>query len=208
MYLAMAGAQVTVTMIHTPGAYYSIKSATNGYQGWVLAFIGDRCATKEPNPICLPMDKTWQWFTGKAIIDDTKFLEYHGNQTSLETLWKPTANEGTGVNVKVLHLLAIPNILVNVLRNQGTVATPADILTAVNEIIASAITPRTSWDLIHNWCMVAGQAGNNNKSHVFLDIDSVTIDNKEFDLWVGQKLDSNLGPHPAIASASQQGTPN
>jgi hypothetical protein len=33
MYLAMAGAQVTVTMIHTPGAYYSIKSATNGYQG-------------------------------------------------------------------------------------------------------------------------------------------------------------------------------
>jgi hypothetical protein len=50
MYLAMAGAQVTVTMIHTPGAYYSIKSATNGYQGLVLAFIGDRRATKEPIP--------------------------------------------------------------------------------------------------------------------------------------------------------------
>jgi hypothetical protein len=29
MYLAMAGAEVSVTMIHTPGAYYSIKSATN-----------------------------------------------------------------------------------------------------------------------------------------------------------------------------------
>ena len=56
--------------------------------------------------------------------------------------------------------------------------------------------------------MVAGQAGNNNKSHVFLDINSVTIDNKEFDLWVGQKLDSNLGPCPAIAGASQPGTPN
>ena len=87
-------------------------------------------------------------------------------------------------------------------------ATPADVLTVVNKIIASAITPRTSWDLIRNWCMVAGQAGNNTKSHVFLDINSVTIDDKEFDLWVGQKLDSNLGPHPAIASASQQGTPN
>jgi hypothetical protein len=148
------------------------------------------------------MDKTWQWFTGKAIIDYTKFLKYHGNQANLGTLRKPTANEGTAVEVKVPHLLAIPNILVNVLRNQGTAATPWDALTAVDEIIASSITPRTSWDLIRNWCMVAGQAGNNNKSHVFLDIDSVTIDDKEFDLWVGQKLDSNLGPRPATASAS------
>jgi hypothetical protein len=70
------------------------------------------------------MNKTWQWFTGKAIIDDTKFLEYHGNQTNLETLWKPTANDGMAVNVKVPNLLAIPNVLVDVLRNQGTAATP------------------------------------------------------------------------------------
>ncbi len=76
----------------------------------------------------------------------------------------------------------------------------------VDKIIASAITPRTSWDFIPNWCMVEGQAGNNNKSHVFLDINSVTIDEEEFDLWVGQKFDSNLGPRPAIASASQQGS--
>ncbi len=185
MYLAMAGAQVMVKMIHTPGAYYSIKSATNGYQGRVLAFIGDRRATKEPTPICLPTDKTWQWFTGKAITDYTKFLKYHGDQANLGTLWKPTANEGTAVDIKVPNLLTIPNILVDVLRNQGTAATPSDILTAVEEIIASAITPGTSWNLIRNWCMVAGQAGNNNKSHVFLDIDSVTIDDKEFDLWVG-----------------------
>ncbi len=185
VYLAMAGAQTTVTMIHTPGVYYSIKSATNRYQGQVLAFIGDRRTTKEPTPICLPMDKTWQWFMGKAIIDDTKFLEYHGNQTALGTLWKPTANDGMAVNVKVPNLLAISNVLVDELRNQGTAATPADILTAVDALIASAITPGTSCDLIRNWCMVAGQAGNNNKSHVFLDIDSVTINNEEFDLWVG-----------------------
>ncbi len=79
----MTGAQTTVTMIHTPGVYYSIESATHGYQGQVLAFIGDRRTTKEPTPICLPTDKTWQWFMGTAIIDDTKFLEYHGSQTNL-----------------------------------------------------------------------------------------------------------------------------
>jgi hypothetical protein len=144
MYLAMAGAQVMVTMIHTPGAYYSIKSATNGYQGWVLAFIRDRRATKEPTLICLPMDKKWQWFMGKVIIDDTKFLEYHGNQANLGTLWKPTTNEGMAVDVEVPHLLVIPNILIAIIRNQGTGATPADVLTAVNKIITSAITPRMS----------------------------------------------------------------
>ncbi len=46
VYLAMVGTQATVAIIHTPGVYYSIKSVTNGYQGRVLAFIGDRRATK------------------------------------------------------------------------------------------------------------------------------------------------------------------
>jgi hypothetical protein len=149
-----------------------------------------------------------QWFMGKAIIDNTKFLEYHDNQTNLGTLWKPTTNDGMADNVTVPNLLVIPNVLVNVLHNQGTAATPGDVLTTVGTLIASATTPETSWDLICNWCMVAGQAGNNNKSHVFLDIDSVTTNNKKIDLWVGQQLDSNLGPRPAIASASQPGTPN
>ncbi len=115
VYLAMAGTQATVMMIHTPGVYYFIKSATNRYQGRVLAFIGDHRATKEPTPICLPMDKTWQWFTGKAVLDIKKNLEYHGNQANQGTLWKPSANKGTAVDVKVPNLLAIPNILVDVL---------------------------------------------------------------------------------------------
>jgi hypothetical protein len=86
---------------------------------------------------------------------------------------------------------------------------PVDVLTAVDSIIASADTSDgAQWDLVHNWCMVAGQAGNNNKSHVFLDIDSVTIDDEEFELWVGKKLDSNLGPRPTTASATQVGTTN
>jgi hypothetical protein len=209
VYLAMVGTQATVKMIHTPGVYYSIKSVTNGNQGRVLAFIGNRRVTKEPTPICLPTNKTWQWFTGKAVKDDDKFLEYFGNQTNQGTLWKPVVNVGTPVVVKVPNLLAIPNCLVDVLRNQGTAATPADVLTVVDSITASADTlDGAQWDLIRNWCMVAGQAGNNNKSHVFLDIDSVTIDDEEFDLWVGKKLDSNLGPRPTTASATQVGTTN
>ena len=54
VYLAMLGNQTHVSMIHTPGVYYSLASATSTYQGKVLAYIGDRRATKEPTPICLP----------------------------------------------------------------------------------------------------------------------------------------------------------
>ena len=54
VYLAMLGNQTHVSMIHTPGVYYSLASATSTYQGKILAFIGDRRATKEPTPICLP----------------------------------------------------------------------------------------------------------------------------------------------------------
>ncbi len=68
VYLAMLGGQPHVTMIHTPGAYYSINPAMSAYQGRVLAFIGDRRATKEPNPVCMPTTKTWEWFSGNARL--------------------------------------------------------------------------------------------------------------------------------------------
>jgi hypothetical protein len=58
VYLAMLGSQTHVSMIHTPGVYYSLASATSTYQGKVLAFNGDRRATKEPTLICLPTTKT------------------------------------------------------------------------------------------------------------------------------------------------------
>jgi hypothetical protein len=41
VYLAMLGNQTHASMIHTPGVYYSLASATSTYQGKVLVFIGD-----------------------------------------------------------------------------------------------------------------------------------------------------------------------
>jgi hypothetical protein len=73
VYIAMIRDQKTITMIHTLGVFYSLKQATNAYQGKVLAFIGDRRATKEPSPICLPQTKAWQWFAGKASKDAQSF---------------------------------------------------------------------------------------------------------------------------------------
>jgi hypothetical protein len=60
VYLAMLGGQAHVSMIHTPSIYYSIKSLMSAYQGKMMAFIGDRRATKEPIPVCLPTIKAWE----------------------------------------------------------------------------------------------------------------------------------------------------
>ena len=68
-YLAMLGGKHVVTMLHTPGVYYSINPSTRAYQGRVLAFIGDFQFTKEPTPVCLPTAKSWEWHTGPAVAD-------------------------------------------------------------------------------------------------------------------------------------------
>jgi hypothetical protein len=90
VYLAMLGNQTHVSMIHTPGVYYSLASATSTFRGKVLAFIGDRRATKEPTPICLPTTKTWEWRTGDAVTDFAKFSEFHNVQANKGNLWTPT----------------------------------------------------------------------------------------------------------------------
>jgi hypothetical protein len=48
IYLGMLGGKLHVTMIHTPGIYYSIKLSMRTYQGKIIAFIGDRRVTKNP----------------------------------------------------------------------------------------------------------------------------------------------------------------
>jgi hypothetical protein len=115
MYLAMLGGQAHVTMIHTPGVYYSISPSMSAYQGKVLAFIGDRQGTKEPTPVCLSMKKSWEWHTGYAVTDFTRLAEYYERSKNKGTLWTPGATDGATAAIQVPNLLAIPNALVDLL---------------------------------------------------------------------------------------------
>ncbi len=81
-YLAMLGGQPYVTMIHNPGVYFSIAQAISQYQGKVLAFIGDRRATKEPTPVCFPTTKTWEWHMGHANCSFDKLKEFYGEKAN------------------------------------------------------------------------------------------------------------------------------
>jgi hypothetical protein len=135
VYLAMLGGQAHVTMIHSPGVYYSIAPSTSAYQGKVLAFIGDRRATKEPTPVCLPTTKSWDWHTGDAITNFAKLEEFYAREENKSILWTPGANNGTPVAVHMPNLLAIPNALVNLLQTQGVAITPYDVLETVDDYL-------------------------------------------------------------------------
>ncbi len=204
VYLAMLGGQPHITMIHTAGAYYSINPTTSDYQGRVLAFIGDRGATKEPNPVCMPTTKTWEWFSGNAVTNFTAFKDHYAAEASCGTLWMPVTGEDTSGAIQVPHLLAIPNVLVDLLHTQGTAITPHKVLmTGDNFIASSPHSTGQQWECINKWCIVAGQSGANGKSKVFLKTSPVTIDDNDFDLWVGNSLGISLGPCP---SGSPQAT--
>jgi hypothetical protein len=86
VYIAMIGDQKTITMNHTLRAFYSLKMATNSYQGKVLAFIGDWWATKEPTSVCLLQTKAWQWYTGQAV-DNTEALVNHYSDPDTKGMW-------------------------------------------------------------------------------------------------------------------------
>jgi hypothetical protein len=185
-------------MVHTPGVYYSISSATSTYQGKVLAFIGNRRATKEPTPVCLPATKTWEWHTGQANTDFAKLEEFYGAEANRGKLWTPDGNDGATEETKVPNLLAIPNALVDLLQTQGPTITPYDVLATVDNFIGVNGHPGgPQWDCVQKWCLVASQAGTSGKSKVFLNTSPVTIDDEDFDRWVGNRLDIAMRPRPA-----------
>ena len=47
-------------VIHSPMKFAAINTATVHLQGQVIGFVGNRTATREPTPILLPTNKTWQ----------------------------------------------------------------------------------------------------------------------------------------------------
>jgi hypothetical protein len=104
VYLAMLGGQAHVMMIHTPRAYYSIAPSTSAYQGKVLAFIGNRRATKEPTPVCLPTTKSWEWHTGDALADFTKLENFYARDANKGTLWTPAAGDGAPAAIQAPNL--------------------------------------------------------------------------------------------------------
>ncbi len=116
----------------------------------------------------------------------------------------PVAGEDTSGAIQVPHLLAIPNVLLELLHTQGTAIAPHKVLMTVDNFIASSPHPTgQQWECVCKWCLMVGQSGANKKSKDFLETSPVNINDNNFYLWVGNCLDISLGPRP---SGSPQAT--
>jgi hypothetical protein len=150
--------------------------------------------------------KTWEWFYGDAVTNFAAFEDHFAVEASHGTLWMPVAGEDTSGAIQVPHLLAIPNVLVDLLRTQGTAITPHKVLMMADNFILFSLHPADSQlECIQKWCLVAGQSRANGKSKVFLETSPVTIDDDDFDHWVGNCLDISLGPRPGVGPQTTAG---
>ncbi len=157
--------------------------------------------------MCMPTTKTWKWFSGNVVTNFAAFGDHYAAKASRGTLWTPVTGEDTSGAIQVPHLLPIPNILVDLLRTQGTAITPHEVLMMVGDFIASSLHPTgQQWECICKWCLVAGQSGATRKSKVFLETSPVTIDDNDFDLWVRNCLDISLGPRPGGSPQARLGS--
>jgi hypothetical protein len=75
------------------------------------------------------------------VTNFAAFEDHYATNSSRGTLWTPVAGEDTSGAIQVPHLLAIPNVLVDLLRTQGTAIMPHEVLMMVDDFITSSLLP-------------------------------------------------------------------
>jgi hypothetical protein len=78
-------------------------------------------------------------------------------------------------------------------------------LASIDDFVQESGETGHHWDHVRNWCLVTGQANTNGKGKVCLDTTPVTVDDKDFDRWVGTRLDIAFGPRPPTAAGPVAG---
>jgi hypothetical protein len=89
----------------------------------------------------MPTTKTWEWLSGTAVTNFIAFEDQYATEASCGTLWTPVTGEDTSGAIQVPHLLAIPNVLVDLLRMQRMAITPHEVLMTVDNFITSSPHP-------------------------------------------------------------------
>ncbi len=69
----------------------------------------------------------------------------------------------------------------------------------IDDFVQESGEPGQHWEYVRKWCLVASQANANGKSMVFLDTTPVTVDDEDFDRWVGTRLDIAFGTRPSTS---------
>ncbi len=88
-------------------------------------------------------------------MDKNNFVAFFEDEDNKNKWWTPALQMTS--EIRAPFLLALPNAMVEILRESGGVSTPADVLAAMEEVRLRMDrgVPEDQWKTIIEWCLVA-----------------------------------------------------
>ncbi len=180
-----------VHMGHGLGKFFAYTNTVPDLEGKVLMFVGDRRGTRDPMVVQPPVQTTWKWASVIAVLDAAALAAYC--QTDGGTgLWRPGPGEGTGVEVKVPYVLALPFVLMEFMVAKGQ-CRPHQLLEEIVRLEGGYSLAAGAWELVKQWCLVAAQAKDDGNSHVALQLVPAFSAEEVFLMWCERRMDNTLG---------------
>jgi len=212
-YIFIRQGSCYATVMHSPMKFAAISPATTHLQGRIIGFVGDRTTTREPSPILLPQQKTWQWVKETVFTDGPALIKhFEDDPARTGTLWKGEgATDDSKAELHAPRLLSIPLWLLDRIRQEGRALMPYEILRmVVNHIEEVASQEYTdAWATVAAWCILASQGNTTGESLMSFSIEAITeVEDEYLGRWLEQRLDTTMGPRQqgsALAVAAHQG---
>jgi hypothetical protein len=76
-YMSVKQGSCFATVMHSLMKFAAISAATGHLQGRIIGLAGDRTSTREPTPMLLPQQKTWEWVKEMVNTDGLALLKHY-----------------------------------------------------------------------------------------------------------------------------------
>ena len=200
-YLFIKQGTCFATVLHSPMKFAAINPSTAHLQGRVIGFVGDRTATREPTPILLPTNKTWQWVKESVFTDGTALIKHFDDDpTRIGTLWKGEgATDSTKRELQAPRLISIPLWLLEQIKHEGRALMPYEVLRFIMTHLEEVNTQEyaDSWATVAAWCVLASQGNTTGDSLMSFSIEAITeVEDDYLGQWLERRLDTTMGPRP------------
>jgi hypothetical protein len=120
--------------LHSTHVYHLSARSPSELDGKVVAFIGDRTATRIPSPVKLPPRSPFE-FPQLKVVDDPCLMEEAYKESGVTgTLWQPLGTV-TKQPMMVPRMLALPNIGFKILHAMGGQVMPHELHKAITSYI-------------------------------------------------------------------------
>ncbi len=97
-----------VTCVHSAHVYHPLAGSPSKLDGEVVAFIGDRTATRMSIPVKLPPRSSFEFPQLKLVDDPRPMEDAYEESGGMGILWQPLSTI-TKQSMKVPRMLALPN---------------------------------------------------------------------------------------------------